>query len=62
MIQKLLPGAREARLVVAAHQAGERFLPAQSQPFELLQELTVENRRGIHDAIDGYAAAWVVTS
>ncbi len=42
VVQKLLAGAGEARRVVAAHQAGERFLPVDGQAFQLLQKLPVQ--------------------
>ena len=42
MIQKLLAGAGEVRDVVAADQTGERFLPVDRQPLELLEERAVD--------------------
>ena len=51
MVQKLLPAAREARAVMAAHQAVERFLPVNRQTLQLLQKLAVEQGSGWHGAL-----------
>ena len=48
MIEKLLAGTGEVRDVVAAHQTGERFLPADRQPLELLEERAVDQWLGFH--------------
>ncbi len=48
MIEKLLAGAGEVRNVVAADQAGERFLPANRQPLELLEERAVDQGLRFH--------------
>ena len=41
VVQKLLAGARQARFVMASHQAGKRLLPVDSKPLEFLQKLPV---------------------
>ena len=48
MIEKLLAGTGKVRDVVAAHQAGKRFLPADRQPLELLEERAVDQRGWFH--------------
>ena len=48
MVEKLLAGAGEARLVVAAHQPGEGLLPVDGEAFEFLQKLPVQQRGGRH--------------
>jgi hypothetical protein len=42
MIEELLAGPGEVRNIVAADQAGKRFLPANSQPLELLEKGAVD--------------------
>jgi len=46
VIEKLLAGSGEMRDIVAAHQARERFLPADGQPLELLKERAVDQWLG----------------
>ena len=48
MVEKLLAGAGKMRDVVAAHQAGERLLPLNRQPFEFLEESGVDQRGWFH--------------
>src|SRR5438270_11617153 len=50
MVQELLARTGQMRDVVAADQTGERFLPANRQPLELLEESAVDQRRGFHEA------------
>ena len=47
MIQKLLAGAGKARDVVATDQPGERLLPVDGQPFQLLQKWRSSSGSGI---------------
>jgi hypothetical protein len=42
VVQEFLPGAREARPIMPAHQSGERFVPVDGEAFELLQKLALQ--------------------
>ena len=42
VIQELLARPRKARRVMPAEQAGERLLPAQGQPLQLLEHLAID--------------------
>jgi hypothetical protein len=48
MIEKLLAGTGEMRNVVAADETGEGFLPANRQPFELLEQRAVDQWLSFH--------------
>ena len=42
VVEELLPGAREARHIMAAHQSGERLVPVDGEALELFQELALQ--------------------
>ena len=48
VIQKLLPGPRKVGNVMAANQAGKRFLPEDREPLEFFEEGAIDERRGFH--------------
>jgi hypothetical protein len=51
MIEKLLARTGKMRDIVTADEAGERFLPADGQPLELLEERAVYEWLGLHLAL-----------
>jgi hypothetical protein len=51
MIEEFLAGTRKVRNIMAAHQAGERFLPADRQSLEFLEERAVDQWLGLHLAV-----------
>ena len=61
VIEKLLAGAGEVRDIMAAYQAGERFLPLNRQPLELLEEGAVDQRGWFHRtaAAETLSMIWV---
>jgi hypothetical protein len=48
MIEKFLPGAGKVGNIVAADEAWKRFLPADRQPLEFLEERAVNEWLGFH--------------